>query len=209
MVVYVFLIIVLYLVYFLPNTLLDFLLGNQDVVYQNKDGAITFTFDDSPSDHTNDILDCLQDYNIKAIFFVLSDKIKGKEHILDRIINEGHRIGNHGTKDRIHVLQSARDFETDLLECEAKLERWGRTNYFRPGFGFFNTSMLATLQKHGYTLMLGNVFPYDTHIRLPTVNAWYIRRKWNKGSIIVLHEREWTVATLRKVFDGVNKQLVP
>jgi len=40
----------------LPDVVLDFLLKNKDVLYKNTDETITF--DDSPSEHTNDILDC-------------------------------------------------------------------------------------------------------------------------------------------------------
>jgi peptidoglycan/xylan/chitin deacetylase (PgdA/CDA1 family) len=194
------LIVVCYVVYFLPESLLDVVLQNQNVVYRNSDGSVTFTFDDSPSENTEDILDCLKEHDTKAIFFILSDNIKGNEHILDRIVNEGHVLGNHGAKDVVHVTMDAETFEQEVMECHSKLQPWTpHPTYFRPGFGFFNASMTDVLQRHGYTIMLGNVFPYDSYITSPTINTWYIERKVKSGSIIVLHDRPWTVPTLHRV----------
>jgi peptidoglycan/xylan/chitin deacetylase (PgdA/CDA1 family) len=194
------LLLLVYLIYFLPDVVLDFFLKNKDVLYKNTDETITFTFDDAPSEHTNDILDCLKLFHVKAVFFILSDNIAGNEKTLDRIVNEGHTIGNHGTKDEIHVLMHPSLFENDLLESHDKLVPWSKEQkYFRPGFGFFNQSMLNTLRSYGYTLMLGNVFPYDATISSSAVNTWYLQQKIKQGSIVILHDRAWTVDTLYKI----------
>jgi len=52
--------------------------------------------------------------------------------------------------------------------------------------------MVETLKKHDYAIMLGNVFPYDSIVTSPRVNAWYIKAKVDCGSIVILHDREWT-----------------
>lgn len=195
-----------YVVYFLPETLLDMILQNQNVVYRNGDGSVTFTFDDSPSENTEEILDCLKEHDVKAIFFILSDNIIGNERILDRMIEEGHTLGNHGTKDAIHVVMDKETFEEDVMECHYKLQPWtSHPRYFRLGFGFFNTSMINVLQRHGYTIMLGNVFPYDSFITSPEINSWYIERKVKGGSVVVLHDRPSTVGTLDRVLKSSSK----
>ncbi|CAM3030730.1 polysaccharide deacetylase family protein [Clostridium sporogenes] len=62
-----------------------------------KDGKkIAFlTFDDGPSYLSNDILDILKKYNIKATFFVVGNLAKENKSIIERQIKEGHSIGNH------------------------------------------------------------------------------------------------------------------
>ena len=59
--------------------------------------------------------------------------------------------------------------------------------------------MIKILQKYDYTIMLGNICPYDFIIKSPMINSWYIKRKLNHESIIILHDREWTVPTLKNI----------
>lgn len=57
---------------------------------------ICLTFDDGPHKvFTPIILDILKEYNIKATFFILGNKISSNKDIIKRIIDEGHDIGNH------------------------------------------------------------------------------------------------------------------
>ncbi|MDU6877203.1 MAG: polysaccharide deacetylase family protein [Clostridium botulinum] len=62
-----------------------------------KDGKkIAFlTFDDGPSYLTNDILDILKKYHIKATFFVIGNLAKENKHLIEKQIRDGHSIGNH------------------------------------------------------------------------------------------------------------------
>ena len=54
------------------------------------------TFDDGPSDNTYDILDILEEKDIKATFFIVGSSIsKNDESSLKRMVNEGHTIGIH------------------------------------------------------------------------------------------------------------------
>lgn len=57
---------------------------------------VYITFEDGPTAaYTPQILDILAEYNAKATFFVIGFQIEGNEAILQRIIREGHAIGNH------------------------------------------------------------------------------------------------------------------
>lgn len=54
------------------------------------------TFDDGPSENTEQILDILKDNQIKATFFVVGDSLKeARKETVERIIEEGHAIGLH------------------------------------------------------------------------------------------------------------------
>ncbi|MBI5928998.1 MAG: polysaccharide deacetylase family protein [Chloroflexi bacterium] len=57
---------------------------------------VYLTFEDGPTAaYTPQILDILAEYNAKATFFVIGFQIEGNETILQRILREGHAIGNH------------------------------------------------------------------------------------------------------------------
>ena len=55
---------------------------------------VYLTFDDGPSENTNEILDILAEYDVKATFFVVADSYKYMDQ-LTRIAAEGHTIGLH------------------------------------------------------------------------------------------------------------------
>lgn len=57
---------------------------------------IILTFDDGPNPGvTNRILDILQDYNVKATFFVIGKNVIAYPELMKRILDEGHIVGNH------------------------------------------------------------------------------------------------------------------
>lgn len=57
---------------------------------------IILTFDDGPVPGvTNKILDILADYEIKATFFVIGTNVKAHPELMQRIVDEGHIVGNH------------------------------------------------------------------------------------------------------------------
>ena len=57
--------------------------------------AIYLTFDDGPSIYTNDILDILDRYQVKATFFVVGREGTDAEEALQRIVEDGHTLGMH------------------------------------------------------------------------------------------------------------------
>lgn len=56
---------------------------------------IYLTFDDGPSPLTDDILDILKEYDVKATFFVVKREGRNYENIYQRIVDEGHALGMH------------------------------------------------------------------------------------------------------------------
>lgn len=66
----------------------------QDTVVEPNGKKVYLTFDDGPSENTNEILDILAQYDVKATFFVVADSYKYMDQ-LARIAAEGHTIGLH------------------------------------------------------------------------------------------------------------------
>jgi len=82
--------------------------------------------------------------------------------------------------------------------------------WFRPGAGWYDARMLATLEQHGYRCALGSVYPFDPHIRWSWFSSRFILSNVQAGSIVILHD--WgskgrrTVKTLAKVLPAVRKR---
>lgn len=77
------------------------------------------TFDDGPTENTEQILDVLNQYGVKATFFVLGETAEKNPDTLLRILNEGHTIGNHTyNHDYDEVYGTREEFENELLKWE-------------------------------------------------------------------------------------------
>lgn len=79
---------------------------------------VYLTFDDGPSDRTAEILDLLDEYSIKATFFILyNDSDKARDIIL-RAYNEGHTIGVHSTSHSYkEIYKSVDSYLSDFEIC--------------------------------------------------------------------------------------------
>lgn len=79
-------------------------------------GQVVITFDDGPSEWTNQILDILKNNNVKAAFFVTGKKLNSNYSIntVKRIINEGHTLGSHMWSHKIISKLSDTDIITEM-----------------------------------------------------------------------------------------------
>ena len=80
---------------------------------------VYLTFDDGPSVHTNEILDILKKYDVKATFFVLGKEGEGSEQALQRIVEEGHSLGMHSYNHQYNDIYSSREaFAADFEKIQ-------------------------------------------------------------------------------------------
>jgi len=177
-----------------------------EVVYSiNTDQpVVALTIDDGPDEtYSRKILDLLNKYHAHATFFIITDRVPGNEEILQRMVEEGHEIGNHLTEDEPSIKLTNQQFEQELIQSDKILSQFGDVVWIRPGSGWFNDEMLETIDKHGYHLALGSVYPYDPQIGLAWYSAKYVLWKAKPGSVIVLHDYEnrgkRTVAALEEI----------
>lgn len=78
---------------------------------------VYLTFDDGPSKYTEEILDILDAYDVKATFFVLGKENDYSIEMLQEIANRGHTIGMHSyTHKYADVYRSVEDFAADFYQ---------------------------------------------------------------------------------------------
>lgn len=83
---------------------------------QEEIHKVYLTFDDGPSIYTNDILDILDSYNVKATFFVVGKEGTSAEEALQRIVAEGHTLGMHSYSHKYKELYETMDSFTEDFE---------------------------------------------------------------------------------------------
>lgn len=114
-----------------PETSGEPVIVNQEEMFsgqQNMTGTdnaetvrkVCLTFDDGPSANTDEILDILARYNVKATFFVNGKP--GFEEQYRRIVDEGHTLAMHSYSHKYQELYSDIDaFEEDFFEIQSFL----------------------------------------------------------------------------------------
>ena len=131
---------------------------------------IYLTFDDGPSTVvTGQILDTLKAENVKATFFIVSDRVKGREETLRRAAREGHTLGVHSANHvYTQIYASEEAFLHDVEECASVIERVAgvKPNVYRfPGGGGQNRGAYADLLKQrGYRVVAWNAVCGDEEI---------------------------------------------
>ncbi len=82
---------------------------------QEQIHKVYLTFDDGPSIYTNDILDILDRYQVKATFFVVGKEGSNAEEALQRIVEDGHTLGMHSYSHKYKELyESMESFTQDF-----------------------------------------------------------------------------------------------
>ncbi|MCR5155942.1 MAG: polysaccharide deacetylase [Butyrivibrio sp.] len=76
---------------------------------------VYLTFDDGPSSSTDEILDILEEYDVKATFFVCGKPSAKYKDVYARIVDDGHTLGMHSYSHKYSDIYSSLDsFKADL-----------------------------------------------------------------------------------------------
>lgn len=200
-------------IYTLPKVLLGFIQQYfPSVIFKlppKKSGPprIALTIDDVPRNHTTEILDVLKEHEVRCTFFVISDFAKKNPDLLTRMIKDGHELGNHMNRDQATFLLQKDQFEKGFNECHDLLTRYQLdTRWFRPGCGLFNQRIIDHIEKEDYRMVLGDSYPHDPQVRIWQLNEWYLRRKIEPNSIIILHDLAGTIPLLKSLLPDLKKE---
>ncbi|HAQ40754.1 MAG TPA: hypothetical protein DCM73_07950 [Clostridiales bacterium] len=176
-----------------------FLSVNVEDIRSYDSGKLAFlTFDDGPSANVTPlVLDILDDYGIKATFFVLGCMGEKNGAVLNDINSRGHSIGIHSYSHNFKELyKSEKSFLNELKLSEDVLrQNLGdefSTRLFRfPGGSFedYKTQFVKALNDKGYVSVDWNAVTGDAESKNPTHEMLLERLKntvENKNKIVVL-----------------------
>lgn len=171
---------------------------------RTRERAVALTLDDGPDPaSTPEILAVLRAHGARATFFLISGRVPGGEALVSAIVAERHELGNHLTRDEPSIRLAPAAFEAAVREAGAALGRFAPVRWLRPGSGWYDAAMLATIERAGYRCALGSVYPLDPHVPSSRFAAAYVLSNVRPGAVIVLHDvgarGRRTAETLRRV----------
>lgn len=121
--------------------------------FLSGDGKILLTFDSGYENGcTARILDTLKEKNVKAVFFVTYDYCRTSPELVQRMIDEGHTVGNHSythpsfpdcsEKEIIEEVMVLHDYVAESFGYEMTLFRFPK--------GEFSEKCLSVVKNLGY-----------------------------------------------------------
>jgi len=158
---------------------------------QAEGGQVYLTFDDGPDpEWTPRILDVLGAAQVQATFFIIGRQIATQVPLLERMVAEGHMIGNHGWSHRhpwtllpAAARQEVRSGTQAILEALATAP-----TLFRPAHGRLHPCMVRQARQSGQAVVLWNRTAVDWG---PLGSAAGIARRLAKtraGDIVLMHD---------------------
>jgi len=144
----------------LKEFLIKVLITNKpiDRCINKKITKVFLTYADGPSKYTKGILDLLKIYNNKATFFVIGKNIKDQEHIIKRINNEGHLLGNHTWNHPSLIGISKKEFIKEINTSQKTIYEIVKyyPYIFRPPYGHANKNTIEWSKELGLKICLWN-----------------------------------------------------
>jgi len=165
-----------------------------DGVIRNKPNGqklIALTFDDGPHEKfTNEILNILDEYGVKATFFIIGENAEKHPEIVKKIHDLGHEIGNH-TYSHIFINKvSKNSLKSEIMKTEEILEKitGQKPKLFRPPGGAYNNSCVSTLNELGYSCILWSFDSRDWTLPDASKVISEATYKTKEGDILLFHD---------------------
>ncbi|MDQ3046462.1 MAG: polysaccharide deacetylase family protein [Bacteroidota bacterium] len=145
---------------------------------------IFLTFDDGPiPEITPWLLDLLAAENVKATFFCVGENVVKHPHIYQKILDNGHRVGNHTFNHLNGWNTDTKDYIGNVRKCANVL----KSELFRPPYGRIKRSQARQLQD--YKMIMWDVLSgdYDKSTS-PQQCLENVIKNFRNGSVIVFHD---------------------
>ena len=169
---------------------------------EREEKVIYLTFDAGyENGNTEPILDALKKHKVSATFFVVGHYLESSPHIIKRMVEEGHTVGNHTyTHPDMSAISSMEAFQKEIEDVEKKYEEITgekMVKYYRPPQGKYSMENLKMAQELGYKTFFWSLAYVDWYQdKQPTKDEALEKLvgRIHPGSIVLLHSTSSTNA---------------
>ena len=147
--------------------------------------AVYLTFDDCPiPDVTPWVLGVLNEFGVKATFFMVGDNIRKHPDEFEMVKAAGHRLGSHTFNHIGGLRHGIRSYVRNVDKANEFL----RTDLFRPPHGWMKWEQYLFV-KQRYKVVMWDLVTRDYSNRLNGRDVLLnVRRYARNGSIITFHD---------------------
>ena len=177
---------------------------NNKVLDINKK-YVALTFDDGPSIYTKEIIDTLKKHEVNATFFILGNKVKPYQELLNESLNNGNILGNHSYNHKWLIKLNEDELNNQIIKTneEIKLYTGFTPTLLRPTYGSVNNKV-----KHlNMDIVLWTVDTMDWKYRNVSTIVSRATKKLKDCDIILMHDIYKTSAlAVDKIITEIKKQ---
>ena len=150
---------------------------------------VALTFDDGPSGrYTDRLLDGLKERGAHATFLLCGYRIKQYPNEAQRIIDEGHEVGNHGYSHKNMQQLSRREIAQELMDTQALLPENCRVRFLRPPGGCCSDAVRQVAQARQLAILSWSVDPRDWATHDTASIERFVLKNVKDGDIVLLHD---------------------
>ena len=170
--------------------------------------TVALTFDMETNGATaGQILDILYSRGVKATCFVTGGYPGQYPGVVTRMAAEGHEIASHGVSHAMFTRISYAQVDSELAQTEAAvnaLTGFSTKPYFRFPYGDRNAGLIGHVNSLGYLSVYWSVDPQEWSGNSVAAVQSTVLSQARNGSIILMHDRDKTVAALPGIIDGLR-----
>ncbi len=174
--------------------------------------VVLLTFDDAPQGKvTMDILDILDKYDAKAIFFINGHYAVKDKELLKEIYNRGHIIGNHTWWHENLKKITIEKTKSEIIDVDDFVEEalGIRPIYFRPPFGVMSDTAKEIITAEGMQSMNWSLGSLDWEYTKPEQAPLVVEQVVNNihaGANILMHDKEVTSLALEQILATLQEK---
>lgn len=169
--------------------------GYQPDIYRvgsRASNKVAITFDDGPSEEfTLPILDILKEYDVPATFFMVGKHVEKYPHVAQRVVEEGHTIGNHTQNHRNLPTLSTLELQKEVMEATATMTEITGVypKHVRPPRGMYDDRFRRLAALLGQEIVLWSISTRDWRFGVtPAYIERLVESKVRGGDIILFHD---------------------
>lgn len=161
--------------------------------HKAKKGCVILGFDDGPDpEMTPKILDILDTYDAKAVFFLIGENAVKYPEVVREISNRGHLIGGHTLHHYINfgmlgLSRAEEEIMGGIKVIEEIIKQ--KISLFRPPLGISNPVIAAIIKNNGLQVLGWNIRSFDTINKDAQKMLQRMTGQIKSGSSILLHDR--------------------
>lgn len=177
-----------------------------------SDKVVLLTFDDTPQGNfTLEILDILDKYDAKAIFFINGHYAVKHQELVMEIYNRGHILGNHTWwHENLKKITPEKTTE-EIIKVNDLIEEWTgeRPKFFRPPFGVMSDYAKEVVANENMQSMNWSLGSLDWEYNKPEQSDQVVKQVLDNivpGANILMHDKEVTAIALEQILEELSEQ---
>ena len=184
----------------------------------HEEKKVALTFDDGPDKHTTPIImKILNEFDIKATFFVVGQNAEKYPYIIQSLFDSGHQIANHSWSHKRPLSMNVEKLIDEIDKTNAILADIldipdDTFIYFRPPYGLVTYEQLDALKEHGYKAICWSIDSMDWYTSSAENIKKCVVELAHPGAIILMHsaggkdQRASTIKALPGIIEELSKQ---